>query len=408
MPRNAIGRPILVTVNDDKRPCNTKLLARETLDKGVDEAWLQELLEMEPLLLPVTDIDERIQEPLVSLGCEIGTAAGFIDNLYISQNGYLVIGETKLWRNQEARRKVVAQILDYATQLRQWTYSKLQAEWQRQTKNTESLWAYVNPEDHDDEAEWIDLVNENLSLGRMTLLIVGDGIRSEARQLTEALSGHPDFQFRLGLVELRLYKMNNGDVLAIPTLLARTQEIQRAVVRIERTAEPGASVTVETPTETVTTGRTVSVLTEEAFFDRIREYREDGERGVVVARRVLELLRETELLITWNRASFSVKFPDPSETSAPFSLAYVYEQGNLACLVGNFARRIQRVFGDGESASQIVDRHVSQLKAFGATGEKDMGVMLSSLDGREKEIIDWLESTAKAITEETNKLPERE
>jgi len=219
MSRNAIGKPYLVTVNEGKRPGHTKLLTRESLDKGLDEAWLQELLAMEPLLLPMTDIDERIQEPLVSLGCEIGTATGFIDNLFMSQNGYLVVVETKLWRNQEARRKVVAQILDYSTQLRQWDYSKLQAEWQRQTGNSDSLWAYVHPEDYDDEAEWIDLVNQNLSLGRMTLLIVGDGIRSEARQLTEAVSGHPDFQFRLGLVELRLYRLDNGDVLAIPTLL---------------------------------------------------------------------------------------------------------------------------------------------------------------------------------------------
>ena len=180
------------------------------------------------------------------------------------------------------------------------------------------------------------------------------------------------------------------------------------MVRIERTAEPGTTVTVETPTETVTTEQTVSVLTEEAFFDRVRKYGEDGERNVVVARRFLELLKDTDLLITWNRASFSIKFLDPSETSAPFSLAYVYEQGNLSCWASNFARRIQRVFGDGESASQIVDGHISQLKAFGATGEKDMGVMLSSLDGREKEIIDWLKSTAKAITEEADKLPQQE
>lgn len=132
----------------------------------------------------MADIDERIQEPLVSLGCEIGTNAGPIDNLFISPNGYLVVGETKLWRNQEARRKIVVQILDYATQLRQWDYSRLEAEWQKQKGNTDSLWAYVHLEDSDDEVEWIDVVNANLSLGRMTLLIIGDGIRSEARQLS--------------------------------------------------------------------------------------------------------------------------------------------------------------------------------------------------------------------------------
>lgn len=408
MSRNAIGKPLRVTVNDDKRPCDTKLLARETLDKGVDEAWLQELLEMEPLLLPVTDIDERIQEPLVSLGCEIGTTAGYIDNLYISQNGYLVVGETKLWRNQEARRKVVAQILDYATQLRQWDYSKLEEEWQNQTGITDSLWAYVHPEDHDDEAEWIDLVNQNLSLGRMTLLIVGDGIRSEARQLTEAVSGHPDFQFRLGLVELRLYSLENGDVLAIPTLLARTQEIQRAVVRIERTAEPRTDITIETPTERTTTKPSVSVLTEEAFFDRVRKGGEDGERNVVIARRILELLKDTDVVIQWQRASFSVKYPDPRDNGNMISLAYIYENGSFGCWTSVFEQQIRRVFGDTETGNRLSQDHVAGLRKLGAIGKKDIDVQLTELDGRETDAVALVERTIDAIREEANKLPQQE
>jgi hypothetical protein len=64
---------------------------------------------------------------------EISTAAGPIDVVYITPQGRLVIIETKLWRNPEARRKVVGQILDYAKELKGWTYSDLQRETSRRT-----------------------------------------------------------------------------------------------------------------------------------------------------------------------------------------------------------------------------------------------------------------------------------
>ena len=78
---------------------------------------MQEILFRYPLLLPIKEVDESFC-PLISLGREI---AG-IDNLYISPTGLLTIVETKLWRNPEAHRTVVAQILDYAKKLNLWDY----------------------------------------------------------------------------------------------------------------------------------------------------------------------------------------------------------------------------------------------------------------------------------------------
>ena len=41
---------------------------------------------------------------------ELPTPAGPLDILYINPKGFLSLVETKLWRNPEARRSVVAQI----------------------------------------------------------------------------------------------------------------------------------------------------------------------------------------------------------------------------------------------------------------------------------------------------------
>src|SRR6056297_3147066 len=81
-------------------------------EQDIREAFLQALLDENPAILPVSDFDESFG-PVVSLGREIMG----IDNLFISPNGRLTLVETKLWRNPQATRHVLVQILDYASRL---------------------------------------------------------------------------------------------------------------------------------------------------------------------------------------------------------------------------------------------------------------------------------------------------
>ena len=111
---------------------------------------------------------------------ELQTEAGPADILYITENGQLVVVETKLWRNPEARRVVVAQILDYAKQLTKWSYSDLAKLTAMTTKQGPSYLLdcvrKVNP--NIDEADFVDSVTNSLKSGDFLLLIVGDGIRT--------------------------------------------------------------------------------------------------------------------------------------------------------------------------------------------------------------------------------------
>lgn len=86
-------------------------------DKDITEKWLQKQLDENPGLLPIDDISSA-WGPLVSLGREIPLPVGYIDNLFVSPAGEVTVVEAKLWRNPEARRKVIGQILDYAAALR--------------------------------------------------------------------------------------------------------------------------------------------------------------------------------------------------------------------------------------------------------------------------------------------------
>ncbi len=62
----------------------------------------------------------------VPICIEMPVPSGFVDNLMITPSGGLVVVETKLWRNPEARREVVGQVLDYAKDLSRWGYEDLQ------------------------------------------------------------------------------------------------------------------------------------------------------------------------------------------------------------------------------------------------------------------------------------------
>lgn len=89
-----------------------------------DENWIQQLCYENPTLLPIEDIEPSFSG-IVPVCRELQTESGPCDLLYLNDDGFITVGECKLWRNPEARRKAVGQILDYAKDLCKWTYSKL-------------------------------------------------------------------------------------------------------------------------------------------------------------------------------------------------------------------------------------------------------------------------------------------
>src|SRR4051812_13014842 len=106
--RRSLGTPVLVGA--EGRPAS---LERIFLGAGQhDEAWLQQLIHERPGLIPVADIEPAFGE-LVAVAREVQCGHGSIDNLYLTPTGGIVLVETKLWRNLQARREVVAQALDY-------------------------------------------------------------------------------------------------------------------------------------------------------------------------------------------------------------------------------------------------------------------------------------------------------
>ena len=80
-------------------------------DGGMDEATLQDLLFRHPQTLPIASIDASY-DGAVPVCKELYTSAGYVDAIFVNLLGRLTLAEFKLWRNPQARREVIGQILD--------------------------------------------------------------------------------------------------------------------------------------------------------------------------------------------------------------------------------------------------------------------------------------------------------
>jgi len=73
-----------------------------------------------------------------------------------------------------------------------------------------------------DEADFADAVARNLRLGRILLLLVGDGIREGVESLSGWLQAHAGFHFTPGMVELPIFPLPTGGFVMQPRIVARS------------------------------------------------------------------------------------------------------------------------------------------------------------------------------------------
>lgn len=229
MKQTAYGKPLFLNSNNE--------VSALTKVEADDELAVQELIFNNPDCLPISDIDESYN-PITPVCMELNTTVGPLDILLISPNGDLTIVETKLWRNPEARRKVVAQILDYAQELSNWTYEDLQRETNKRLKRKGNTLYNLVRDAHEElvppESDFVDSVSRNLERGRFLLLIAGDGIREGTIAIAEFLSSASHLSFTFAMVELNIYSSEGIGTLIIPKTLVKTTEISKMTVEIPK------------------------------------------------------------------------------------------------------------------------------------------------------------------------------
>ena len=333
-------------------------------EKHFQENWLQKIIHKNPQILPIDDIESGFA-PLISLGREISTSVGYIDNLYISPNGYLTIVETKLWRNPESKREVVGQIIDYAKELTNWNFTKLndgvKKSSQLYNNNSKGIIELIkdfeNIEEHE-EYKIIDNIERNLKRGRFLLLIVGDGIRESVEEMVDFLSNTPQIQFTLGLVELQFYKNPNveGELIAIPNLITRTREITRAIVKIENSTNGNVTIETDFIEEKVKPITARTTITEDDFFEQLQQ--NTDYESAEFAKHILATVKEKGYFVEWRQGAFVAKILDPNGSGSKITL-FVTDRKGLFYLMqsGDQLKRL----GMSNDISLIYAKNTSQL-----------------------------------------------
>lgn len=267
------------------------------------EIALREALKRNPEAIPVADLE---LDDVIVVGRETSLPAGAIDLLLVDAQGQIIIVETKLSRNPELRRTVVAQVLDYGASL--WkmaptikAFEKLVLHyWQSdfcedtRVKDVNSLRDGVEPifrelhgEDWDYDA-FETVLEDNLANGQHVLLVIAsglmDGLSRDLLQYANICLGLPLYG-----VEITMFKMGDKELIVPKGVRHRAGRRQSA-----------PSVTEHVDRDGFLTACTPLAAT---FFERMLN--EAEERGMI---------------LYWGTKGFSVRMP----LERPVTVMYGY------------------------------------------------------------------------------------
>ena len=272
LPSSRHAVPTLIRDGETVLPLQRVMLGQDAASGTRREAFVQDLIHRHPEIIPIAEIEPAFS-PLISVCRELPTPAGFLDNLWLTPNGGIVLGEAKLFRNPEARREVVAQALDYARAIGGWHYEDLQQAARKASRCPDlCLWDIVRDSSDLDEASFIDAVERRLRQSRFLVLIIGDGIQEGVEALTNHLQLHAGLHVGLALVDLSLWQAGDG-LLVVPRIPLRTLLVERGIVLFT----PEAGIAVQAPGMPVGSGRVAPrksyTASEPEFFDTLETNR---------------------------------------------------------------------------------------------------------------------------------------
>jgi len=222
----------------------------ETRSAQRDEKWLQALLFENPDLIPISQVSSGAKQFIpICRELTIPKVGGsvYLDIFGVTPDGQPVLIECKLWRNPQARREVIAQILEYASLLRQWSYGDLTARLMSQLKigcQNPLYEAVRGSQTLLGEAEFVDRVSRCLKTGDFILIIAGDGIRSDVQAIADHLN-EGSAAAQLALVEFQLWEDQAGNVTVIPAVPLRTEVLKQRVI----VSEDGAPISLASDTD---------------------------------------------------------------------------------------------------------------------------------------------------------------
>jgi hypothetical protein len=159
--------------------------------------------------------------------------AGKLDLLFVDSEGLLIAVETKLARNAEARREVIAQVIDYLSALTLLTVDELNQLVNGKLKL--ALEALTSGNDDPDYDSLWKSVGANLRDGRARLVVALDEAPADLQRIFRFLARKSDLDVRL--LSVQRYSSSSVGEVFVPQILVSPESSDRPLGRVA-TKEP--------------------------------------------------------------------------------------------------------------------------------------------------------------------------
>jgi hypothetical protein len=177
----------------------------------------------------ITNIPElNINESETIVAREFPVSVGSIDILMITDKADIILIETKLYRNPESHRTVVAQVIDYVKTICTYTDGSLKQRFLESEYNDNDVATSLFANDY-----FCSVLNTNLRTGNINVVIAGDMIHSNILEMVDAIHSAPHLSFTIYMVEILTYESKNNELVLIPRVVTKTNEVERSVIRLE-------------------------------------------------------------------------------------------------------------------------------------------------------------------------------
>jgi hypothetical protein len=295
-----VARKMVIWREDGSRPMLREVLAE-------DEFQLQEIVKENPDLLPVDEFE--VIGPLLVVGRETSLPSGAPDLLCVTRSGDLFIVEFKTGPQNSDFRRVLAQLLDYGSDLWQMSYEEFESTVANRyfssdycrdqalrgktslSEAVHAFWSGIADED-------LNLFRENLSqrldAGAFTYVLV-------AQQFTQSMEKTIEY-LNAALSEARIYAVElvrfaAEDLSAFETRMVLKPEVRR--LEAKRKAS----------------------TSEAQFLEQI-----DGDAYHRMLRNLLEVCRGLGLRIGRGKRGLTIRLATP-DRAEPVSIAWIFPPG---------------------------------------------------------------------------------
>lgn len=246
-----------------------------------DEAELRDLIAVDPEVLPIRDAAGAFDGQLIVLGTECQTSAGPVDVLLMNEAGLLTLVETKLVKNPEQKRTVLAQCLDYVLGLPR-DYDAYEAYFRKHRGDPTARLFDAFEHEGIEEDDFRATVEDNLRARQVLVMIVGDRIKHVRRlgEMAAIIERALATEAVFAIAEIGVFEgaCPTGTVRTYAAKVhGRTEVVTRTVIRVEdargerlaadvATVEDARSSTQASPKST-----SAAAMTADVFRARLAE-----------------------------------------------------------------------------------------------------------------------------------------